>query len=90
MLEVTRALSHLGEPVQRRGEEVLRRIDLVRISNQVLTTAGAMEPQELRTLDAIHLATASLFGDTLNGIISYDERMALAAQALGWIVRAPS
>ena len=49
-----------------------------------------MEPQELRTVDAIHLATASLFGDTLNGIISYDERMALAAQALGWIVRAPS
>ena len=88
--EVTRALSHLGEPALRRGEEVLKRIDLVRINNQVLTTAGAMKPQELRTLDAIHLATASLFGDTLAGIISYDERMALAAQALGWTVRAPS
>ena len=88
--EVTRALSHLGEPALRRGEEVLKRIDLVRINNQVLTTAGAMKPQELRTLDAIHLATASLFGDTLAGIISYDERMAMAAQALGWTVRAPS
>lgn len=88
--EVIRALSHLGEPALRRGEEVLKRIDLVRINHQVLTTAGAMEPQEFRTLDAIHLATASLFGDTLAGIISYDERMALAAQALGWTVRAPS
>lgn len=88
--EVGRALLHLGEPAGRRARQVLTRIELVRINNAVLTAAATMEPQDLRTLDAIHLATASLFKDTLSVLISYDERMVRAAQALGWTVRAPS
>ena len=57
----------MGEHFQRRANDVLRRIDLVRINNQVLTDAGLMEPVELRSLDAIHLASAALFADTLGG-----------------------
>ena len=44
----------------------------------------------LRALDAIHLATASLFGTTLTRIVCYDERMSRAAEAGDWTVAAPA
>ncbi len=44
----------------------------------------------LRTLDAIHLATASLFGTTLTRIVCYDERMSRAAEAGNRTVAAPA
>ena len=87
--EVARAVMPLGETALRRVRDVLARIDLVRIDDKVLTLAAAMEPSSLRTLDAIHLATASLFGTTLAGIVCYDVRMARAAEARDWAVTAP-
>ena len=88
--EVARAVMPLGEPASRRARDVLSRIDLVRINDRVLTLAGAMEPASLRTLDAVHLGTASLFGATLTRIVCYDERMSRAAAAGGWRVAAPA
>ena len=88
--EVARAVMPLGETASRRARDVLSRIDLVRINDRVLTMAGAMEPASLRTLDAIHLATASLFGATLSRIVCYDERISRAAEAGGWRVTAPA
>ncbi len=87
--EVNRAVLGLGERFQRRVNQVLQRIDLVRINNQVLTDAGLMEPVELRSLDAIHLASAALFASTLGGFVTYDERMSEAAEQRGWKVQAP-
>jgi predicted nucleic acid-binding protein len=87
--EVMRATLPLGDVAFRRGVEVLRRIDLVRVNDRVLSAAGVLEPVELRTLDAIHLATAALFDDTLGGLISYDPRMLEAAKSMGWAVVAP-
>jgi len=80
----------LGEQAVRRGDEVLARIDLVRINDRVLRAAAAMAPAELRSLGAIHLATAQLFGGELRRVVTYDTRMASAAQALGWRVEQPS
>lgn len=88
-VEVSRALISLGEPAIRRGEEVLARIDLVRISDRVLRSAAGLMPMELRSLDAIHLATAQLFASELQQIITYDRRMASAAEELGWRVEQP-
>jgi predicted nucleic acid-binding protein len=88
--EVARALISLGQDALRRGEEVLARIDLVRINDRVLRAAGAMLPAELRSLDAIHLATAQQFGGELRAVVTYDKRMATAATALGWRVAQPS
>jgi predicted nucleic acid-binding protein len=88
--EVKRAVLPIGAPALRRVDDVLGRIDLVRINNSVLNAAGLMKPEEVRSLDAIHLATAALFETTLRGLITYDVRMATAAQALGWTVSAPS
>ena len=87
--EVARALMALGPEAVRRGLDVLSRIDVVRINDRVLDAAGALLPPELRSLDAIHLATAQLLGDDLARIVTYDERMAEAASAQGRPVASP-
>lgn len=88
--EVTRAVLALGENFVDHAYEVLRRIELVRISNEVLKAAGLLQPASLRSLDAIHLTTAALFGDTLSGLVTYDGRMRQAADFFGWNVKAPT
>jgi predicted nucleic acid-binding protein len=88
--EVTRALLPLGAEAVQRGQHVLARIDLVRINDRVLDAAGAMLPAELRSLEAIHLATAQQLGADLARIVTYDDRMAMAADELGLAVARPS
>src|SRR5438876_3932071 len=60
--EVARALLPLGPAAVQRGQEVLGRVELVRVNDRVLKAAGALLPAELRSLDAIHLATAQQLG----------------------------
>src|SRR5437588_9131806 len=55
--EVARAMLPLGPAAVRRGLDALSHIELVRVSDRVLGDAGAVLPAELRSLDAIHLAT---------------------------------
>lgn len=88
--EVHRAVLPLGERFLRQATDVLARFELVRVTNEVLEDAGRLEPTSLRSLDAIHLATAALFGNTLGGVISYDGRMRDAALSFGWNVHAPA
>jgi predicted nucleic acid-binding protein len=68
---------------------VLARLELVRVSDRVLAAAGTLLPAELRTLDAIHLATAQQLGSDLARVVTCDERMRAAAQAAGCSVAAP-
>jgi predicted nucleic acid-binding protein len=88
--EVKRAVLQLGVAAMQRADDVLNRIDLVRLSNAVLNEAGVMKPDELRSLDAIHLATAALFESTLSDLVTYDTRIAGAARAHGWTVASPA
>lgn len=88
--EVARALLPLGEAAVRAGHDVLSRIELVRVSGRVLGSAGGLLPPELRSLDAIHLATARELGADLARVVTYDERMAEAAEGMGLSVAAPS
>ena len=71
------------------GRRVLSRIDLVRVNDQVLGGAGVLVPIELRSLDAIHLATAGRIGRDLGEIVTYDQKMAFAAQQMGYRVSSP-
>ena len=87
--EVLRALLPGGEPALASGRRVLDRVDLVRVNDRVLNLAGMLLPLELRSLDAIHLATATRLGADLSDIVTYDDRMAAAARAIGYRVSSP-
>lgn len=81
-VEVRRAALPLGDSVVVRAEDVLRRLDSVRITDRILRRAGTLQPAELRSLDAIHLATATELGADLARICTYDDRMKDAAAVL--------
>jgi len=87
--EILRALLPGGEAALVRGRQVLATIDLVRVNERILNAAGALLPAELRSLDAIHLATARLLGRDVSQVVTYDERMANAAKCLGFKVVTP-
>jgi len=88
--EVVRAMLPFGDLAVARAELVLERIDLLRVSDRVLTAAARLAPDDLRSLDAIHLATARSLGASLARVITYDVRMSEAAGQLGLTVVAPS
>jgi hypothetical protein len=79
-VEVLRAVKRMGAgPVVRsRATRVMARVALIRIDDTVLGASARMAPAELRTLDAIHLATARSL-DGLAGIVTYDHRLSRAA-----------
>lgn len=87
--EVLRALLLEGEEGLARGRSVLDRVDLVRVNDRILNAAATLLPVEVRSLDAIHLATARLLGADLDRIVTYDERMRGAAAAIGIRTAAP-
>jgi uncharacterized protein len=87
--EVVRALLPLGSEAVRRGRDVLARVELLRVNDRVLDAAGQMEPADLRSLDAIHLASAEQLGSDLRGFVTCDERLATAAAGRGLRVIQP-
>jgi predicted nucleic acid-binding protein len=88
--EVVRALLPFGPDAIRRGRDVLERVDLLRINDRVLDAAGLLAPADLRSLDAIHLASAEQFGSDLRAFVTYDERLATAARDRGFRVIRPA
>lgn len=87
--EALRAIRHLGPDALAITREGLRRVDLVAVDDRILDAAGILEPRVLRTLDAIHLATALTLGDDLESIVTYDDRMIEGARLLGLAPVAP-
>ena len=90
-VEVLRALrrAHGGSrPALRRAEQVLEGIALVAVDEAILRDAAALRPGRLRSLDAVHLATA-LSLDGLEALVTYDLRLRTAAVAAGLKVESP-
>jgi hypothetical protein len=61
----------------------------VPIDEELLDVAATLDPRVMRSLDAIHLAAALLFGDELTTVVTYDRRMAAAAGLVDLAVAAP-
>ncbi|MEO5894154.1 MAG: type II toxin-antitoxin system VapC family toxin [Vicinamibacterales bacterium] len=70
-------------------EQILEAVYLIEITPAILDDASAFEPPILRSLDAIHLATALSVDDPELELITYDGRMADAARACGLRVVQP-
>ncbi|MBA3690101.1 MAG: type II toxin-antitoxin system VapC family toxin [Actinobacteria bacterium] len=86
--EVVRAVRRSGGR-SARAEAVLERIALVPIDDGIIRSASRLFPTTLRTLDAIHLATALSLEADLAALVTYDERLAGAGRRTGLEVRAP-
>jgi predicted nucleic acid-binding protein len=64
-------------------------VRLLPLTDQIRRRACELEPSTLRSLDAIHIATALDLGERLACIYVYDVRMATAANEAGLPVSAP-
>lgn len=67
--------------------ELLSRLDLYELSRSLFHEAGLLPGPHLRTLDALHLATALRVDASV--VMTYDDRQAAAARSLGFRVEAP-
>lgn len=89
--EVVRAVWGGGPAAVAHARRVLSRVHQVDVSRAVLDDAAVLAPGTiLRSLDALHIATASVLGADLRALITYDGRMATAAAGLGMTVRVPT
>ena len=82
-VEVVRACTRVDERARPVAEDVVGALDLIAVEGEVLDAAARVEPSALRSLDAIHLASALLIGDALGVVIAYDERLLAALRSAG-------
>jgi len=82
-VEVLRAARRVGGEALTEAQAVIGDIDLVPLDQGVQDLACDIGEPLLRTLDAVHLASAVLLKDELIAFVAYDHRLASAAQAAG-------
>lgn len=86
--EVVRA-SRIARASLARATAILEGIGLVPIDDGILRGAAELVPASLRTLDALHVATALSLREDLDAVIAYDRRLLAAAKGQGLEVRSP-
>lgn len=89
VVEGRRAARRYGELAARRARVGLTAVTLLPLDHGILEAAADLDPPELRSLDALHLATVLSLGEDLERLYCYDNRLAGAAQALGIEVSQP-
>ncbi|MGH3869987.1 MAG: type II toxin-antitoxin system VapC family toxin [Pseudonocardiaceae bacterium] len=88
-VEVLRAARRVGGRALTEARAVVADIDLVPLDRTVHDLASDIGDPLLRTLDALHLASAVLLSDELTVFVAYDQRLTSAAQAAGLVVATP-
>lgn len=88
--ELVRTVRRLEPDLEPRARALIAGLIQVEVGSEVLAAAAALSPSELRTLDAVHLATALALGGELDAVVTYDGRMAAAARSAGLRVEAPA
>ena len=78
-VEAIRACARYGERYAAAARDGLHGISLIPVDDEVLQAAARLAPAQLRTLDALHLATALSLGEDLGVLVAYDERLNAAA-----------
>lgn len=87
--EALRAARHHSPAALAQTRVLLEGLTLVTVSTEICERAADLDPSILRSLDALHLATALMLGDQLHGVVTYDDRLAAACAAHGVAVIAP-
>lgn len=88
--EVVRAVHRGGARAVAKARRQLALVHQVDVDTSILDHAAMLAfGTVLRTVDAIHLASAQLIGADLRAVVTYDQRMAAAASEFGLPVEAP-
>ncbi len=88
--ELVRAVSRHRPELVGRAITLLQRIMTVPLANDIVVNAATIGKPLLRTLDALHLATAATIATELDAFVTYDKRLAEAATDIGFTVAAPA
>lgn len=87
-VELQRLAARVSQPASSAAVRLLARLDVVSLTPGALAAAAQLPPPEVRTLDALHLASAAELSD-LQALVTYDHRMAAAGLAYGLPVVTP-
>lgn len=87
--ELRRAALRTGPGAVARAEALLSELEVVSVTGAEFDVAGALLPAGLRSLDALHLATARALGPDLAGVVAYDRRLLDAAVDAGLPTASP-
>jgi uncharacterized protein len=88
--EVLRAIWRAEPGALPRGQRIIRRVERVALSYEVLDNAATVPPQKLGTTAAIHLASALAVRRDLSSFVAYDKQLLDAASEAGLPVACPS
>lgn len=89
-IELIRHATRRSPDRLQQARELLEHVDFIGLDPSLLDHAATLEPSTLRTLDAIHVATALLIKDDIEALVTYDRRMQEAAELHGIPFAAPS
>jgi predicted nucleic acid-binding protein len=91
-VEVVRAARRASPDAQvhNRAAAVVAALHLLRLDSEILERAAGIEPESLRTLDAIHLASALSLAPDVEAMVVYDTDLAAAAIKVGLRTLAPT
>lgn len=89
-VEAIRACERYGKGYAADARSFLMDVSLLPLEDAILTEAASIEPVKLRSLDAVHLATALSIQDEIGVFITYDQRLGQAAAGQGLVVTRPS
>lgn len=87
--ELLRATRRGAPHAMPRARAVLDSLTVLTVPTSMFERAADLDPELLRSLDAVHLAAALELGDDLDGLVTYDDRLADAARFHGITVIAP-
>ena len=88
-IEITRAVARAAPALLPDVRDLLSAFSYIAIDDEIVAAAMDESDRALRSLDAIHLATARIVGPDLDGLVTYDIRRTTAARGAGLAVVSP-
>ena len=89
-VEIVRSAMRIGPAAIDTARGLTRAFSYLGMDDEIIDAASAEPDPMLGFLDAIHLASARLLGDELEGLVTYDRRLATAAADAGMTVISPA
>ena len=89
-IELLRTCRRIDEGAIGSATSLLAGLDLLAIDRSIVEQASTVTPNELRSLDAIHLASALSVNAHLTAFVAYDSRLCSAALHAGIRVESPA